>query len=406
MRPVIKNIILLTVLSTFLSQVYPQSVAESNYLRGKSKLESGQYDSALIYLDKAMLVKPGDANVLFSKGLALFYKSQFAMAIKEFEQVEKISQGRASIWIARSYANLRDPENCIKALDIHLKSNYRLPESTLLLDPDLSILENDPEYINFWKNGNWYTGLDQTLAEAGYLIKSKKYPEAINVLSDGIKKGYRKAPLYAKRAEVYMEVGNLRLALEDLNQSLEMDRRNPELLAQRANILYITGKYKPALEDFNAALKLSPDDIKYYVGRAMTLNKTGFYDDAAKDMNLYLTYYPGNDSVWYHFGQIHYDNGNYFEAINCFNQSLKISQNDARYFAARGATYLKTKTYHYAWKDFSMALDLDPKNSQTYVNKGIAALNTGKKEDACFCFEMAKRLGNKEAFNYAEKYCR
>jgi tetratricopeptide (TPR) repeat protein len=406
MRHVNKNIILLTGFLLLTGQAFPQAMAENNYLIGKAKFDCGQYDSSLVYLDKALNVNLKNTDALFLRGLALYHKSQYNMAIQDLEQVEKNSKGKASIWLARCYANLGDVDNCIKALEVHLTSNYRLPESTLLLDPDLAIIENDQKYLSFMKSGTWYTGLDQTIAEAGYLIKSKQYPEAINILSEGLKKGYRKAPLYAKRAEVYLEVANYRLALDDLNQAIELDRRNPDILAQRANVLYITGKYKPSMDDYNSVVKMVPGDLKFYVGWAMSLNKAGFYDDAVLNMNIFLSYYPRNDSAWYQLGMIHYDNGNYFDAINCFNNSLKINQKDARYFAFRGATYLKTRTYNYAWKDLAMALDLDPNDSQTYVNKGLAALNTGKNDDACFCFDMAKKLGNKEGFNYAEKYCK
>jgi tetratricopeptide (TPR) repeat protein len=406
MRPGIKNIILISVMSILAGNILAQEPGENNYLIGKARLETGQYDSALVYLDKALEKNKNNPDASFSKGIALYHKSQFVMAIREFEKVEKTSPGKASIWIARCYANIRDTKNCLEALDIHLKSNYRLPESTLLLDHDLAKLENDPKYIEFWKNGNWYTGLDQTLAEAGYLIKSKQYPEAINILSDGLKKGYRKAPLYAKRSEVYLSVGNLRLALDDLNNSIEIDRRNPELLVKRAGILYVTGKYRPALDDYNAAVKLNPNELIYHVGRSMAYNKKGLYTEAVNDINIYLSYYPGNDTAWYQCGIIHFENGNYFEALNCFNKALQLGQHDARFFAARGATYLKTRTYQYAWKDLSMALDLNPKDSEVFVNKGLAALNIGNKDDACFCFEMAKKLGNKEAFNLSEKYCK
>ncbi len=406
MRHSCKYICLITLLLLLLNEAFSQTGKASNFLTGKAHLESGQYDSALIYLERSIESDPRNDDAVFYKGMALYSKSQYAMAIQEFDKVEKNSKGKASIWIARSYAQLKDTQKCLQALDIHLNSNYRLPESTLLLDPVLSKLENDPLYIEFWKNGNWYTGFDKTIAEAGYLINSKKFPEAIDVLSAGLKAGYRKSPLYAKRAEVYMRVGNDKLALDDLNKALEMDSRNPELLEQRAVIQYRTGKYKSSLEDYNRAVKIAPKELRLYLGRAMALNKIGDYEAAKNDMNLYLQYYPGNDSAWYQFGMINYENENYLDAINCFNNSLKISQNDYRYFAGRGAAYLKTRTYTYAWKDLAMAIDLNPRDSESYVNKGIAAVNTGKMDDACFCFGMGKKLGNKEAFNYAEKYCK
>jgi len=402
----IKNIAITLLFFISISNVYSQRIPDSNYLIGKANLEAGRLDSALVYFDQASIDQPKNADLYLNKGMALFKMSQYGMAIKEFEKSDLIVPGQASIWIARCYANLNDTKNCLKALEIHLTSTYRLPESSLKLDKDLSKLDEIPEYISFWKNGNWYTGLDNTLAEASYLIKSEQYTEAIDIIEEGFKKGYKKSALYAKRAEVYIKVKNYKLALDDLNKSLEMDKRNSELYIQRANILYLTGKYKPALEDYLSAYKLNPDEIGTLVGLAMAQNKNGLYDEAVKEMNTYLKYYPSSDTAWYQLGMIQFENSNYFDALNCFNISLKISQKDYRYFAARGATYLKTRTYQYAWKDLSMALDLNPRDSEVYVNKGLAAINTGKNEDACFCFETAKSLGNKEAFTYAEKYCK
>lgn len=401
------NCILLLIISLFIipAEVPAQKLPHQDLLYGKAMLETGNVDSALYYLDRAQLALPSDADVAFQKGLALFEKKQYRMAINEFGKVEKSQKNRASIWIARCYANLNDSENCILALDAHLNSNYRLPESTLLLDKDLNLLENDPKYTDFWKKGTWYTPYDQILAEAGYLIKSQNYPDAINLITKGIDKGFRKPALYAKRAEVYHLSGNTKLALEDLSRSIDLDSRNPDVLTKRAMLNYETGKFKSALEDYNAALRLNPGELGIYVGRSLANNKNGFYEQAIMDMKVYLSYYPGNDTAWFHLGIVYFDHAEYFDALNCFNKSLKINQNEARYFAARGSTYLKTRTYAYAWKDFSMALDLNPRDAESYTGKGIAAINTGNLDDACFCFEAAKRLGSREAYDLSEKYC-
>lgn len=401
-----KNIALTFLICFSLSNVFGQRIPDSNYLIGKANLEAGKLDTALVYFDLAIADQPRNADLFLNKGIALYKMAQYGMAIKEFEKSELIVPGKASIWIARCYASLNDTKNCLNALEIHLSSSYRLPESTVKLDKDLSKLDENPEYISFWKNGSWYTALDNILAEASYLIKSEQYTEALDIIEEGFKKGYKKSALYAKRAEVYIKVENYKLALEDLNKSLEMDKRNAELYLQRADILYLTGKYKPALDDYLSAYKLNPEDIGILVGLSMSQNKNGFYDEAVKGMNDYLKYYPSCDTAWYQLGMIQFENANYFEALNSFNTSLKISQKDYRYFAARGATYLKTRTYQYAWKDLSMALDLNPRDSEVYVNKGLAAINTGKNDDACFCFQTAKNLGNKDAFTYSDKYCK
>lgn len=219
-----KNIAIAILVCFSLSNVFGQRIPDRDYFFGKANLEAGKLDTALVYFDLAIVDQPRNAELFLNKGIALYKMSQYGMAIKEFEKSETLVSGKASIWIARCYANLNDTKNCLKALEIHLSSSYRLPESTLKLDKDLSKLDESPEYISFWKNGNYYTALDNTLAEASYLIKSEQYTEALDIIEEGFKKGYKKSALYAKRAEVYLKVKNYKLALEDLNKSLEMDK--------------------------------------------------------------------------------------------------------------------------------------------------------------------------------------
>jgi tetratricopeptide (TPR) repeat protein len=386
--------------------VNAQSDLDVNYLKAKANLDIRQFDSALVYLDKALLIHRNDKDILYDKGIALFNKAQFGMALQEFKKVDQIDKGRASIWIAKSYAKLNDIDNCLKSLQVHMTSNFKLPESKILLDKDFDIFENDPKWIKFWKEGNWYNALDKSLAEADYLIKTKKYPEAINLLSEGLSKGFRKSLLYSRRAQVYMELKNYKLALSDLNNAIAGDSRNPDLFIDRARINYMSGNYRQSLEDYNSAIKLSPSDLSLYPDRALAYNKNGLYSEALNDMNFYLDLFPKNDSVWYFCGVIHFEHEKYMDALNCFNKSLTLNTSDPRYFTARGNTYLITRTFKYAWKDFAMSLDLDPKNPEVYLNKGIASVNLGDNPDACFCFEMAKKYGSTKAENFIEKYCK
>jgi tetratricopeptide (TPR) repeat protein len=386
--------------------VSAQPGLDINYLKAKANLETMQYDSALVYLDKALVTRNNDKYILFDKGTALYFKGQYGMALQEFNKVEQVDKGRASIWIAKSYAHLNDIDNCLKSLQIHMSSNYKLPESKILLDKDLNIFENDPKWIKFWKTGNWYSALDKSLAEADYLIKTKKYPEAINVLSEALSKGFRKTSLYRLRAQVYMELNNYKLAISDLNNAIEGDSRNANLFAYRARINYLSGNYKQSLDDYISAIKLSPADLSLYTSRALSYNKNGMYAEALKDMNFYLNFFPKNDSAWYNFGEIYFEHENYMDALNCFNKSLALNTANPRYFAARGNTYLNTRTYKYAWKDFAMSLDLDPNNPEVYLNKGIASLKLGDNPDACYCFEMAKKLGSAKTDSFIEKYCK
>ena len=401
-----KHIIVLIISLHSVVFIQGQLMPEENYLKAKVFMNKEMHDSALLYLNKSLEINKENREAILDKGIVVFNKGQYKKALEEFATIEKSDKGRATIWMAKSYARLNDIDNCLVSLNLHLTSNYKLPESTILLEKDFAIFEQDPKWIKFWKEGNYYTAHDRSLAEADYMIKTKRYTEAINFLSEALTKGYRKAPLYSRRAQVYSDLNNHKLALSDLNNAITSDRRNPDLFSNRARMNYLLGNYQQSLEDYNNAIKISPSNISLYKERALSNSKTGLYDEAINDIDLYLRLFPVDDSAWYLKGIIHSDNENYMDALGCFTKSLSLNSSDPRYYSGRGLAYLNARTYKYAWRDFSMSLDLDPKNPVVYLNKGIAAINLGDKADACYCFEMAKKLGNSKANFYIEKYCK
>lgn len=401
------NIILIVIIiwNNGLNQASAQSGIDPDFIKARSYMDSSEWDSALHYINKVS-DNARSRDVYLEKGKIYYFKAEYQNAIAEFNRAEEIEKGKASFWIAKSYAKLNDLNNCLSSLKVNLTSKYKLAESEIMLDEDFQDFEKDPQWLEFWREGNWYTNFDIMMAEADFLIKSRNYPDAINLLSESLTKGFRKAPIYERRAKVYYELKNYNLALSDLNNAIFNGGNNPDLFHQRARINYISGNYKQSLDDYNSTIKLDPAEMELYQERAMALNKNGNYEAAIKDMSYYLTYYSRNDSAWFNFGLIHSDNKNYVEALSCFNKSLALNTSDPRYFAARGMAYLNTRTFRYAWRDFSMSLDLDPGNSEVYLNKGIAAINLGDKKDACFCFETSKKLGNIKAIDFADKYCK
>lgn len=383
-----------------------QNVPDDNYMKGLVFYGQEKFDSAIVYFDLSLKQVKQNDNTLYYKALSNFERGDMLNALSDFTELEKLKKGRGALYLARIYARMDNLQEVLKYLEIHLKSNYRSPESEILLDPYLTKFEDNPEWRSFWKENSFYSNLDEILAEADYLTKTRNYIDAINVLSEGLKGGYRKSVLYSKRAVVYMNMENDKLAINDLNMAIEGDRRNASLFETRGDIQHKLGKYKEALDDFESALRLEPDKINLYPKRALAYGKNGLYDKASKDMEFYLSYFKEDSEAWYNYGSINIESGNYFKALECLNKSLAINPNDPRYFFSRGITYLNTKTYQYAMNDFSMALDLEPDNGQAYYQKGLAAVKLGKNSDACFCFERAFHFGLFEAKELMEKYCK
>ncbi len=386
--------------------VAAQKLPEENYIRGYAFYQQEAYDSAIVCLGRSLKINEKNTDALYYRGLSYLKSGDAAKALNDFNDVDKADPGRGAIWSARISARENNIDETLRYLDLHLKSNHRLPESAILLDKDMSVFENNPKWIHFWKESNYYTGFDQSMAEADYMVKSGDYIEAADVLSEALKGNYRKAPLYAKRAEVYLKTGNDHQALEDLNAALTTDKRNADLYARRGDLNLKLGKYRDALEDFTSALKYDPDNFSLYPKRAQANSKSSLYDEAVSDMEFYLKYFGNDHENWYRFGTINQENHKLFKALECYNKALALDQSKPEYFLARGETYMETRTYKYARNDFSMALDLDPRNATAYFDLGLAAIQLGNKDEACFGFNKAFEYGLFEARDYVEKYCK
>lgn len=379
-----------------------QKLTEENYLRGLASLQQEMYDSALISFTLSKGLDEENPWVWYYSGKAYYEKGMVGEAIDDFLKAEEYQTGLAAYMLAKSYARQDNIDKTLEFLEIHMRSNYKKPESTILLDEDLSRLENRKEWIEFWRNSNHYSNFDKLLAEASYLAKSGDFVEAIDILNQGIDRNYSEGPLLAKRARIYILMDNDISALRDLNKAIERDKRNAELHAVRGKVNYRLGNYKQAQEDFSEALKYNPSSLELYPEMAKALGKGNMYMKAKEKMQFYLDFFPRDSHAWYEYGRIHMEAGKYLDALRSLNRALEINTSKPEYYLARGETYFNSRTYEYASRDLSMALDLDPRNARAYYLKGLTALKQNDPDLACFCFKKAYRFGSKEAFNQLE----
>lgn len=377
-----------------------QQLPEEHFLRGMAGYKQEMYDSALISFTLSKGLDEKNPYVWYYSGKTYFRKGNIREAIEDFLKAEERQTGIASFMLAKSYARQNNLEKSLHFLEIHLNSNYKKPESTILLDEDLNNFENRKEWIEFWRNSNHYSNFDKLLAEADYLISSKDYVEAIALLNNGIDMNYRESPLREKRAEVYALMNNDVSALRDLDKAIEKDRRNSSLYSKRGGVNYRLGNFRQSAEDFSSALKYDPASLELYPKMAKALVKINNYEEAKIKMEFYLDFFPRDAHALYEYGRIHMEAGKYLNALRSLNRALDLNKTESDYFLARGEAYYNSRTYEHASRDLSMALDLDPKNAEAYYIKGLTALKQGDREHACYCFKKAYRFGKKEAFNY------
>jgi len=384
-----------------------QRLPDDAYMKGLAFYRMENADSSIYYFSSSLEENKKNEDALYYRGRSYLKKGENKEALQDFLACEELEKGKAAFEIAGIFASSGNLDDALVYLDINLNSNYKRSEKEVFMNENFLAWEEDSRWRKFWSNTNYYTGYDATITEANYLIKNEEFGNAVDLISEQIKNGsYRKAPLYAKRAEIYLAIEDYKTAVEDLNKAIDGDRRNAQLYKLRADALLEMGKYKTALEDYNSAVKYDSEEFEVYLNRAVAFSKNDMYDNAMKDIAFYRKYFPESVHASYIAGNINQEHKKYLDALKDYNFCLKKDPTKPEYFMGRGKTYMATQTYKYAQNDFSMALDLDPYNSEAYFLKGQTSLKLNDKEDACFCFKKAYSYGYGDALNYINDYCK
>jgi tetratricopeptide (TPR) repeat protein len=376
------------------------------FLAGRACMQQGLYDSARVQLEVALASHPGDADILFQLGICQFHLDRYPAARESFYEAEKRRTGMGSLYLARTEMRMNHPELALKYLKIHLESRYRVPEQEILLDEDLSSLEDHPGWQQLWNEKEWYSSTDKEFQEALFMAEHGEELEAINQLNRLEKQGYERSLVQAEKARIYADLGNKKAARSAWQDAVRSDTRNLDALYHLSASQLENGDPGEALQGLSRVIRQQPDRFEAYLLRAEARSATGQLNGALEDLDVYLTYFPESPGAQYRKGLIQYDHGKYLDAIQSFNRALEGDAGKAEYYFARGRTYARTGTTRYADRDMSMALDLDPYNGEIWFEKGKLSESLGLPDDACHCYRKAFQYGIFEANKILEKRCR
>lgn len=215
-----------------------------------------------------------------------------------------------------------------------------------------------------------------------------------------------KTPDYGGRAEAYLCLGEIDLALEDLAAAIALDPQSPDFYSLRGIVYRRSGEYELAIADYDAALEIDPDYVDALNGRAYSSYLSGDYDQCIEDYDRSIALYDqdyiafGNRGLCYdglddfdaaieNYNQaldIEPDNaivlgnravayrlsGEYDLALDDNNHAIELDPNDPFYFVERGLVYYELEDFRSALEDFTTAAELDPNYPEAWLNMGDA----------------------------------
>jgi tetratricopeptide (TPR) repeat protein len=372
------------------------------YLLGVARLQDRSYEAARDYFKQVLATDSDDPMGLLNIAETYYQTNDYQDAIGYLERLEAKREGMGCYLLAKTYAQLGDAAMAALYLEKHLRSNYKLPSGTILLDEAFISLENSPEWKSLWKN-NWYSEDEVLFQEISYLTRTGDHLEALDMIDQALGRAADRALLLAARGAVFHQMGNYQNSIKAYTSAIDLTRMNAEPFYGRAQSYLALGKFQDAIPDLNRTLQLQPERLEILKELSEANRAAGNFDQATRFIENYIQYFPRKAEAHYLHGQILFESGKYLKALSSFNRCLELETNDPRFYAARGQTYLVTRTYRYALNDFGMALDLDPKNHEVWYQKGLARWYSNDPEGSRADWEKATRYGSEKAAKKIEE---
>lgn len=374
-----------------------------NLLKARAEIESGNPDAAISTLNRS-LAMTRDPRLFTERAEAYILIGDYSSAISDYNKANELSAGTGEYGLARIYSLKRDAATAMYHLTLSMKSPDKKTEKAIMLDPAFNVIENSPEWRQFWKK-NWYNTLEKDISQLEYYTETGKGEESKELLSE-IKADYPDVgeALYAESL-VDISDGKYTDAVRVLSGLTAGTSVNPKYLRLLAKAQILASNAAGASVTYSRLISSGVADAGLYLSRAECYSKTGESDRALTDIVKYLDYYPDSKKALSMAGREEVKSGDNLKALEYFSRNLKLHPGDPECYIDRANSYFISRSWKWAIDDYSMSLDLDPGNPQVWLNKGISLLNEGKTEDACHDFRVAFRLGNKRATDYISRNC-
>ena len=318
---------------------------------GRNALYFNDYVLSIQYFNQVVNAKPYRSEPYFFRGLAKFYLDDYAGADADCSAAIERNPFVADSYQLRglSRARLGRYDDAI--------ADYR---AAIALDPQNA-------------------GLRHNLAVC--YGNKHDYAAAIGVLDTLRATVPSYAPALTMRAQAHMQQNDTVAALDDIQQSLELDRYDPATYTMRAIIYLQQERYADAEDDLTYALHLQPSaDI--YINRALARYHQQKLRDAMSDYDTAIDMEPSSFIGHFNRGLMRAQVGDDNRAIEDFNVVLDQEPDNAIALLNRALLCARVGEWKQAEEDYTAILEQYPRFIMGYQERADVRRKLGKRRAA------------------------
>jgi len=329
---------------------------ELYHLRAQSYIQTKDFLSATLDLERASTKTYQPASLFFDKGYIYYQQGRYKKSADSFHKALSIdpSSFQSLFYLGNIYLSRNSFGEAIKYLEKSLAYDPFNPEILYGLGVSYSNIGKGEKALFYLKKANKKAPKDSRIKKLmGNLEKEtnkdiqdgirymgiKKYKKAMNSFSQAMKKFPDFGRIYHLRAQALIRLNFFSTALEDLNEALDKDYYNSLLLSDLGYTYYQLGEYAKAVKSFGKALKMDPENKQAH----------DFLEEISEGSNLFNN------------GIMHFDAKDYEKAIESFSQAILNAPDNYKSYNLRGLSFIRIGDLESALEDFFKALKLNKK---------------------------------------------
>lgn len=226
--------------------------------------------------------------------------------------------------------------------------------------------------------------------------RNRIWTDEFTIWDDVIQKSSRrpqgKAVPFHSRGDAYMDIGDIKRALEDYNKAIEIDPGYAEAYNNRGNLYKQIGDLERAIADYNKVIAIDPRPADTYNNRGNVYMDLGDVQKALADYNKAIDLNSSLTGVYANRARAHKMLGNNEQALADYNKAIELNPHRASVYNNRGNIYMLQGRFQQALADFDTAIKIDPHYAYAYYNRGYLHKKQGNHQQALTDFNKAVRL--------------
>ncbi|XP_059505178.1 uncharacterized protein ttc6 isoform X2 [Stegostoma tigrinum] len=204
-------------------------------------------------------------------------------------------------------------------------------------------------------------------------------------------KGESTAFNYCRRGALYRRLGQLKSAMEDLNEAVKLEPMLLDIYWQRHFLYLLQLRTSEALDDLNFVLKHNRNHADAYTSKGDIYREKGDITMAIINYSQGLKCRP-DDDIYFKRAEMYEKNNDLLLAMEDYYMAFRLNPKRTDAIMKRGLYYFENSTWHLAIQDLTALIKQEPGNAKARNYRGQAYAKQGMHKEAIEDFSVAIHL--------------